>query len=104
MATPNDPNLPRKPQGQPPAQPAAGKPAAKPPAGKAPPGKKDAARLSKPVKAGSAASHTGGRKIGQVLIDLGFIDDGQLWEILDEAKNTGVLTGQVAVSRGLITE
>ena len=36
MATPNDPNLPRKPQGQPPAQPAAGKPPAPAPKPAAP--------------------------------------------------------------------
>src|SRR5262249_11035442 len=50
------------------------------------------------------AARTGGRRIGQVLVDLGFIDEDQLWEILDEAKNTGQLTGQTAVGRGLITE
>jgi type IV pilus assembly protein PilB len=46
----------------------------------------------------------GERKIGQVLVDLGFIDEDQLWEILDESKNTGVQLGQAALSRGLITE
>jgi type IV pilus assembly protein PilB len=50
------------------------------------------------------AAHGGGRRIGEVLIDLGFIGEDQLWEILDEAKNTGNQTGQVAVTRGLITE
>src|SRR5262249_3783358 len=44
------------------------------------------------------------RRIGQVLVDLGFIDDDQLWEILDEAKNNNQLIGQCAVDRGLITE
>ncbi len=39
-----------------------------------------------------------------MLIDLGFIDDDQLWGILDEAKGSGAPTGQVAVSRGLINE
>lgn len=38
------------------------------------------------------------------MVDLGFIDDDQLWEILDEAKNTSTLTGQVALNRGMITE
>jgi type IV pilus assembly protein PilB len=56
-----------------------------------------------PVKAGSAA-RTVGRRLGQVLIDLGYIDDGQLWEILDEAKNLGLPIGQVALTKGLITE
>jgi type IV pilus assembly protein PilB len=46
----------------------------------------------------------GGRRLGQVLVDLGFIDEDQLWELLDEAKNTGSQLGQVALSRGLITE
>ncbi len=85
------------------AKPGAGKPSsgAKPPAGKAPPGK--------PVPAkgkGAAARDSGGgtRKIGQILIDLGFLDEEQIWDILEEAKNTGSLTGQVAVSRGLVTE
>src|SRR5262249_24409713 len=46
----------------------------------------------------------GRRKLGQVLVDLGFIDEDQLWEVLDEAKTTGQLAGQAAVARGLITE
>jgi hypothetical protein len=41
---------------------------------------------------------------GQVLIDLGFIDEDQLWEVLEEAKSTGQLSGQVAVGRGLIND
>ena len=88
-----------------PAAKPAGKPAAK--RGQAGPGKPAAG--AKPVphakkrrrrkQAAAAAA-----RIGQVLVDLGFIDDDQLWEILDEAKNTGQPTGQVAVGRGLITE
>jgi type IV pilus assembly protein PilB len=50
------------------------------------------------------ADPSGRRRIGQVLVDLGFIDDDQLWSILDEAKTSLQQTGQVAVSRGLITE
>jgi type IV pilus assembly protein PilB len=50
------------------------------------------------------AAHGGSRKIGEVLIDLGYLDEDQLWEVLVEAKKTGKLTGQVAVARGLITE
>ncbi len=57
----------------------------------------------KKVLKGSDSS-TGTRRFGQVLVDLGFIDEDQLWEILDESKSTGQLTGQVAVSRGLINE
>src|SRR5262249_12480455 len=77
----------------------AGKPAARP-AGKAP--ARRPARQPPPVRAGSDRS--GGRKIGQVMVDLGFMDADQLWELLDEAKNTNALLGQVAVARGLITE
>src|SRR5438552_271382 len=110
----------KKPLAKPAAQPAkpaaqAGdgkKPAPKPVAPKAgqPPagdkkeaGPKKPAPKAAPVRQAQAA-HGGNRKIGQVLIDLGFLDDDQLWDIIEEAKNTNQLTGQVAVSRGLITE
>jgi type IV pilus assembly protein PilB len=87
--------------GQPAAgQPAAGQPAAKPSAGKPP--AKDT-KKSAPVKA-NVASRSGGRKLGQVLVDLGFIDDDQLWELLDESKNSNTPVGQVALGRGLVTE
>src|SRR5262245_57541959 len=56
-----------------------------------------------PVKSGTAGRTTG-RRIGQVLVDLGYIDESQLWELLDEAKNSGVHLGQAALSRGLVTE
>jgi len=94
------------------------KPGDKPPAGKTPadkpadkakkPDKADKADKPAPVPAKTAAARSGGsgggRKLGQVLIDLGFIDDDQLWEILDEGKNTSMPVGQVALSRGLVTE
>lgn len=110
MATPNDPKKPNKPadgskppdkpaMGKP-EKPAAGKPAPKPPADKADKAKKPA----EPVPAKTSSARVGGRKLGQVLIDLGFIDDDQLWEILDEGKNTNAQIGQVALSRGLVTE
>ena len=71
----------------------------KKPAGKKPNFKPNPKKVFK----GSDTS-TGTRRFGQVLVDLGFIDDDQLWEILDEAKSTGELTGQVAVARGLIND
>jgi type IV pilus assembly protein PilB len=46
----------------------------------------------------------GKRKLGQVLVDLGFIDENQLWELMEEARQTNQLLGQTAVARGLITE
>jgi type IV pilus assembly protein PilB len=92
--------------------PAAGKvtpkPGAKPtaPAGKEGNGKPAAKPVKgAPAKKGAAKGSSGGkRRIGQVLIDLGFVDEDQLWEVLEEAKNTAQQVGQVAVSRGLINE
>jgi type IV pilus assembly protein PilB len=131
--TPNDPgpakkptpgtpgaNPPIKPGAKPPpgaSKPAAGKPAngaapaGKPAAGKPAAAKPAAAKPAGPAKkpapaakAGPARESGGRRKIGQVLVDLGFIDDDQLWGILEEAKSTSQPTGQVAVSRGLINQ
>jgi type IV pilus assembly protein PilB len=85
-----------------PAKPAAKAPAA--PASKPAVGGKPAAPAKKPAKEAKGSARSGSRKIGQVLVDLGFLDDDQLWEVLEEAKSTGSLLGQTAVSRGLITE
>jgi type IV pilus assembly protein PilB len=129
MPTPNDPNPSKKPapQGGPaPAnkpqvqKPTPPKPLAKPgapgakggngPAKPGPtkpaPGAKDVAKPAKKPALGAKGGSTrsGSRRIGQVLIDLGFLDEDQLWGVLEEAKNTLQPTGQVAVSRGLITE
>jgi type IV pilus assembly protein PilB len=83
---------PAPPQGQAPKKPAAGKPAI-------------SASDFKPAPVkGGAANRTSGRRLGQVLIDLGYLDDDKLWEILDEAKSNGQLIGQVALTKGLITE
>src|SRR4051812_44068032 len=115
MAIPNDPKKPAQPISKPGVTPQ--KPAAVPPKAVAKPGaapqkpaaKADGAGGKPPVKKPTAKAkgdgESGGRrKIGQVLIDLGFIDEDQLWEILDEARNTGQRTGEVALGRGLITD
>lgn len=44
------------------------------------------------------------RKIGQILVDLGYLNDDQLWDILEEQKQTSGLLGQVAVRMGMVTE
>src|SRR5207249_7626583 len=75
----------------------------KPAAGK-PAGGKRSAPAPRPTAANRSGASVGGRRLGPVLVDLGFIDEDQLWEVLDEAKTSNQLTGQVAVSRGLITE
>jgi type IV pilus assembly protein PilB len=101
-AKPGAPPAPSKPGASP------AKPAAKTTGpGPTKPADKQAIPASKhkpaPVRAGST-NRTGGRRLGQVLIDLGYVDDGQLWEILDEAKNVGLPIGQIAVNKGLLTE
>ena len=128
MATPNEsvpPKKPTNPQGMQANKPAA--PGSKPPAGKtpaapgkpspvaktpAPSGKPPAAKqgngksAAKPAVKKSAPKGGGGgkRRFGQVLVDLGLLDEDQLWEILEEAKNTAQPVGQVALSRGFINE
>ena len=119
--SPKDPNPPAKKPASPggkgssPSKPAAGgkapaggKPAqAKAGDGKNANGNKQASAKKQPPKPApvrhSQASRTG-RRLGQVLIDLGFMDEDQLWDVLEEAKSSGQLTGQVAVARGLINE
>ncbi len=112
----NEPTPPKKPApgktpaARQPAKPAGDKPADKPAAEKPAekPADKPADKPPKkaPKKSASARSSSsrGGRKLGQVMVDLGFIDDDQLWEILDESKSTGSQVGQAAIARGLITE
>ncbi len=129
MATPNESVPPKKPT--PPGAPASKPAAAKPTTGKPPsatgkpavPGK-PAAPAGKPAaptpkaksgedkvtkapakkSSGKNIASGGKRRIGQVLIDLGFLDEDQLWEVLEEAKNTAQPVGQAAMGRGLITE
>jgi type IV pilus assembly protein PilB len=47
---------------------------------------------------------TARKKVGQILVDLGFINDDQLWQVLDQHRQTGELTGKTAVEMQLITE
>src|SRR5919197_1017966 len=87
MATPT-PNEPKKP-----AQP--GQPAKpiQPGAGGAKPQPKPAAK-KKPAA----------RTLGVILVDLGFIDDGQLASIEEEARQTDTPVERIALDRGLINE
>jgi type IV pilus assembly protein PilB len=105
----NKPAPPAKPGEAP--KPAAAKDGAKPaikkpaPPSKAPgkPGAGPAKKAPSP-KAADEKKRGGAKKLGQVLVDLGFIDDDQLWELLEQAKSKGELTGQAALSRGLVNE
>ena len=121
MSTPQQPQPPGKPtaSGKPapttkPAAPPAAKPAApgaKPASKPAPPAAaKPAAKPAAPAKkpaapAGPAARRDGGkRKIGQVLVDLGYLDEDQLFDLLAEARDTNQQVGQLALSKGLVTD
>jgi len=45
------------------------------------------------------------RKLGQVLVDLGYMSEDQLWDVLEEQKQSpGELIGQVAIRMGFVTE
>jgi type IV pilus assembly protein PilB len=133
IPTPNDPKKPTqpgqpaKPQGAQPAKPQAGQPAkpagtqpAKPqgdqpakPAGQ--PAKPQPAQPAKPPAAGQPAKPApkpapkkkekpAVRTIGVILVDLGFIDDGQLSSIEEEARQTDAPVEKIALDRGLINE
>lgn len=44
------------------------------------------------------------RKLGQILVDLGYLTEDQLWDVLEEQKQShGEIIGQVAVRMGLVT-
>ncbi|MBX3449129.1 MAG: Flp pilus assembly complex ATPase component TadA [Planctomycetaceae bacterium] len=45
------------------------------------------------------------RKLGQILVDLGYINEDQLWDVLEEQKRSpGEVIGQVAIRMGLVTD
>jgi len=44
------------------------------------------------------------RKLGQILVDLGYLTDDQLWDVLEEQKQSSGLIGQVAIRLGAVTE
>ncbi|MBI3865194.1 MAG: Flp pilus assembly complex ATPase component TadA [Planctomycetia bacterium] len=45
------------------------------------------------------------RRLGQILVDLGYINEDQLWDVLEEQKKSpGEVIGRVAVRMGLVTD
>lgn len=44
------------------------------------------------------------KRLGQLLVDYGFITEEQLWKILEQQKETGEPLGRCAISMGLINE
>jgi type IV pilus assembly protein PilB len=98
------------------AAPAAGG-AAKPPAAGAggaakPPAATGGTPTKQPIKKTPASVKkvvappidSGSRKLGQVLVDLGFIDDAQLEQLIEEARTTDSPLERVALNSGLVNE
>jgi type IV pilus assembly protein PilB len=109
IPTPNDPKKPAqpaKPAGAQPAKPGAqpAKPAAGQPA--KPQAAKPAGQPAKPAPkpAPKKKEKPAVRTLGVILVDLGFIDDGQLDSIEEEARQTEVPVEKIALDRALITE
>lgn len=45
------------------------------------------------------------RRLGQILVDLGYLTEDQLWDVLEEQKQSpGEVIGQVAIRMGLVDE
>jgi type IV pilus assembly protein PilB len=45
------------------------------------------------------------RKLGQILVDLGYLTEDQLWDVLEEQKQSpGEIIGQVAIRMGMVTD
>jgi type IV pilus assembly protein PilB len=45
------------------------------------------------------------RRLGQILVDLGYLNEDQLWDLIEEQKQApGEVIGQVAVRLGLVTQ
>src|SRR5262249_40074428 len=108
-AAPLKPAVPAKPAAAPAAKPAAPSAPAKPAAATAKPQAAPAARKpggAKDKKDRKDRKSGGERKnkIGQVLVDLGYIEEDQLFDLAGEAMSTGQTVEQCALSRGLITE
>src|SRR5438132_12270432 len=115
--TPNNPTPPKKPAAPPPAKPGTapvakgvapgktgnGQPAPANPPAAAKPAAKKATEKEGRAKAWTGAD-AGNRKFGQVLVDLGYIDQDQLWDLLEEARNNDVSLSKVVLDRGQVTE
>ena len=45
------------------------------------------------------------RRLGTILVDMGYLDEDGLWKVLEEQKRSGSeLIGKVAVRLGLVNE
>src|SRR5438270_14033062 len=116
--TPNNPNSPKKPvppvakgvapgkvNGPPVAKPAP-KPAApaKPAAAAKPvttakPAAKTATKAPEPRQRTWTGADGGHRKFGQVVVDPGYIEEADLWSLLEEARNAALPAGRIVLDR-----
>ena len=105
MATPNDPKKPTAPPQKPgvPQKPTASKPGTpqKPAAAKAPAPKP---APKKPVKKSFAFLDSGTKQLGQKLVDLGYLDDGQLEAIFEEMQLNDTKLSAAVMEQGLVNE
>ncbi len=45
------------------------------------------------------------RRLGQILVDLGYLTEDQLWDVLEQQKQSpGEVIGRVAVRMGLVND
>ena len=102
--TPPKPGPPAPVGAKPPVKPATPSAPTKPPAKPAGKPAVPASAVKAAPIAGKGVDKASGRRIGQIFIDLGYIDDGQLWELLEDAKQKGTKLGQAAIAKGLVTE
>jgi type IV pilus assembly protein PilB len=91
------------------SQPTAGKPTqpAKPgpkPAPKAKPAAKPAPASGEHKSKAWVGADGGNRKFGQVLVDLGYLDQEQLWDLLEQARTADQSLARVVLDRALVTE
>src|SRR5262245_33094374 len=75
----------------------------KPPAGKPVPQKKEPAKKADAPRPKAWAGDSGNRKFGQVLVDLGYLDEPQLDELLFEVRSTEIPLEQMVLDRGLVS-
>ncbi len=109
--TPNNPNPPKKPAvpGQTPAKPGGTPPTGKlVSAGPTKPAGKPAApkpQIAKPVaKVAKLQVGSGTRKLGQILVDLGFIDDTQMEQLFEATLAKDQTLEQAALASGLVND
>lgn len=103
--TPNNPNQPKKP-GPPAAKGAApGKANGSPAKPAAKTGGKAATKSAEPARHRAWSGADGGnRKFGQVLVDLGYIEEADLWSLLEEARNSDTPLARIVLDRGMVSE